>query len=508
MGGDGVRFSIIQERVFPVQMNDGTDAEIGLRELFMQAHNIKDLVGTTPIERYAVFRLLVAFAMDIYPVHSYRERKELFQKGCFDIDIFDKYISMCESKRRNCFDLFDLEHPFMQERFDIAADTKAEKLAAVVMVGLPSGNNHIFLDHRPESVIALSASEAFRAMMTLYLFCTAGAQGYPSGVNNTSPVYSICLGENLFETIVMNMVSDGEIGPISYGEGMVPWRSGRPIIPKEKVINITMLEGLTWRPRRIMLTCDSDGMVRKVFREQGSNFIGNDIWRDPHVAYRKNQKDEWISWKPKSGRDLWRDLGTILSDSARKNVIPPLVLQQLDRITDNESSITRVREVGIVTSQAKYEEWIEDELSLPMVFFDNDDIADILRNDVLAVEDIIEKLIWKIDSTFVGLKDKKVYKDVLSEQARGNFLRIMHDEVFGFSVVDLFQHKDELSEEMYIEHNIKFDRKLKDALLITIREVINTSGNSFIMMKKQMEIQSYIMNEYYKLSKDREEKHG
>ena len=464
MGGDGVRFSIIQERVFPVQMNDGTDAEIGLRELFMQAHNIKDLVGTTPIERYAVFRLLVAFAMDIYPVHSYRERKELFQKGCFDIDIFDKYISMCESKRRNCFDLFDLEHPFMQERFDIAADTKAEKLAAVVMVGLPSGNNHIFLDHRPESVIALSASEAFRAMMTLYLFCTAGAQGYPSGVNNTSPVYSICLGENLFETIVMNMVSDGEIGPISYGEGMVPWRSGRPIIPKEKVINITMLEGLTWRPRRIMLTCDSDGMVRKVFREQGSNFIGNDIWRDPHVAYRKN--------------------------------------------TDNESSITRVREVGIVTSQAKYEEWIEDELSLPMVFFDNDDIADILRNDVLAVEDIIEKLIWKIDSTFVGLKDKKVYKDVLSEQARGNFLRIMHDEVFGFSVVDLFQHKDELSEEMYIEHNIKFDRKLKDALLITIREVINTSGNSFIMMKKQMEIQSYIMNEYYKLSKDREEKHG
>ena len=27
--------------------------------------------------------------------------------------------------------------------------------------------------------------------------------------------------------------------------------------------------------------------------------------------------------------------------------------------------------------QAKYEEWIEDELSLPMVFFDNDDIADL-----------------------------------------------------------------------------------------------------------------------------------
>ena len=501
-----MRFSIIQEGVFPVQMNDGTEAEIGLRDLFLRAHEIKDLVGTTPIERYAVFRLLVAFAMDIYPAHSYRDRKALFQKGCFDMAVFDRYVSMCESNRSNCFDLFDPEHPFMQERFDKAADAKAEKLAAVVMVGLPSGNNHIFLDHRPESVVALSASEAFRAMMTLYLFCTAGAQEYPSGVNNTSPVYSICLGENLFETIVMNMVSEKEIAPIPYGEGMVPWRSGKSIVPKEKIINITMLEGFTWRPRRIMLTQDSDGLVRKVYRQQGSNFIGNDIWKDPHVSYLKNKNNEWISLKPRTGRELWRDLGTILSDSARKNVIPPLVIQQFYKITDNDSSFTRIREVGVVTNQAKYEEWVEDELSLPGIFFDNDDMAEILRNDILAVEDILGKFIWIIDKTFAGRKEK--YTDALSEQSRSNYLRIMHEEVFGFSVPDLFMNKDDLSEEMFITHNKKFDMKIKEALLTTIREVINTSGSSSKMMMEQMSIQRYIMNEYYKLSKQREEKYG
>ena len=501
-------YSIIKECVFLVQMKNGKEEELGLRALFLHAHEIDDLVGTTPIERYAIFRLLVAFAMDIYPVLNYKGRRNLLEEGRFDIDVFDKYITMCENARSNCFDLFDSEHPFMQDSFDEGIDSNAEKSVAALTIGLPKGNNHIFMDHRPESVIILNAPEAFRAMITLYLFCTAMAQGYPSGVNNTPPVYSICLGENLFETIVLNMVSKAEIAPLSYGEGTVPWRSGRVTIPKEKVINITMLEGLTWRPRRTTLLQDDDGMVRKIYLQQGSNFLSNDLWKDPHVAYLKNRKGEWLSLKPESGRDFWRDIGTIISDSSRKNVFPPLVIQQIYKVTESDSLLIKIREVGVVTNKAKYEEWIEDELSLPGIFFENDGLAEILRNDVLAVEDIQEKFCRIIDRTFAGHNDANKHKDTLTEQARRYFLDLMHNEVFSFSVPDLYSHRDDLSEEMYIKHNRRFDEKIKIALEMTIRRVINSCGNSSKMIVRQMSIQRYIMREYYALSKHREEKYG
>ena len=81
-------------------------------------------------------------------------------------------------------------------------------------------------------------------------------------------------------------------------------------------------------------------------------------------------------------------------------------------------------------------------------------------------------------------------------------------EVFSFSVPDLYSHRDDLSEEMYIKHNRRFDEKIKIALEMTIRRVINSCGNSSKMIVRQMSIQRYIMREYYVLSKHREEKYG
>lgn len=203
-------YSVMIEPVIPVVFSDGRLSEIGIREVFLQAHKIADLQCQSPLEEYAVFRLLVAIAMDMFRPKRWLDRQELLEAGRFDQETVDAYIADCE-KDGPRFDLFDPVHPFMQTAYDPEIDEKAIKPVATLSVSLPSGNNHVFLDHRMESVPVMTPAEAFRAMITLYLFCTPGAQEYPSGVNNTPPVYNRILGESLFSTIILNMVSSKEM---------------------------------------------------------------------------------------------------------------------------------------------------------------------------------------------------------------------------------------------------------------------------------------------------------
>ena len=158
----------------------------------MEAHHIKDISGSNPLERYAILRLLIAFAMDmLHPETSY-DRMDLLQTGHFDADSLDKYIRECE-KDGPRFDLFDPDHPFLQSKYDEAMDSKAKKPIATILHALPSGNNHIFIDHRLADSHSISIPDAFHALCAAYVFCVSGTAG-PSSVNNTPPLYTVMIG--------------------------------------------------------------------------------------------------------------------------------------------------------------------------------------------------------------------------------------------------------------------------------------------------------------------------
>lgn len=236
-------------------MPDGTAKSVGIREAFLKAHEIKDIQGDTPLERYALLRLLIAMAMDMLALKTSDDRYDLLQQGAFDAQTFEDYIRECE-KDGPRFDLFDEEHPFLQSKYDEEMDKKALSSISSLFPYVPTGNNHMFFDHRYENELSVLPNQAFRAICVTCLFCFAvGAQGIPSSVNNTPPIYAIVVGKSLFQTIVVNMLAQKECGNIEYGIGTVPWREGaRTIIPKQKIADITMIEGLTWLPRRITLT--------------------------------------------------------------------------------------------------------------------------------------------------------------------------------------------------------------------------------------------------------------
>ena len=499
----GKNYSVMTEPVIPVMFSNGCYQEIGIRDVFLQAHEITDLQCQSPLEEYAVFRLLVAITMDILRPERWVDRGNLLEKGRFNPQMVENYICQCE-KDGPRFDLFDPVHPFMQTAYEAALDEKASKPVATLSVSLPSGNNHIFLDHRPESIPVMSPAEAFRALITLYVFCTAAAQGYPSGVNNTPPVYTRILGGTLYETLILNMLGTKEHPQIEDGYDAAPWRTETKVIPKEEAASISMMEGLTWMPRRACLLRDDDGLIRKVALQQGRNFRGNELWRDPHVAYYCSKKGEWISQKPQAGRALWRDISTLLADSVNEHYRPPLTVSQAGNIIDGDTANLQMRQIGVITNQASYVGWMEDRLSIPLCLLEDDLLAGIVREDTEETETVQSYLTQSLNNRYSH--DKK-HSTELAEQARLSFLAEMHDIIFGYSITDVFRFRENPDFESIKNHIIQFHRRMEEAILNTFRTVVQTSGNTAEDLQLQTEAQREVINRFRKYISERENRY-
>lgn len=489
-------YSVLMEPVIPVLWPDGTSSAIGIREAFLRAHEIRDIQGETPLERYALLRLLIAFAMDmLHPRTSY-DRRNLLDEGRFDQAVFDQYVSMCEQDSPR-FDLFDPEHPFMQSKYDETLDAKAEKPAAILFPTLPTGNNHIFIDHRLENSHVFSPDRALGALCVIYLFCFSGAQEYPSSVNNTPPIYITILGNNLFETIITNMLSISEAGRIDYGEGKVPWRTECIVIPKKKFASIALLEAYTWMPRRITLRCDSDGLIRTVYYQQGHNFLPDGLWKDPHVPYNQT-KGEYTPVRPKLGRQLWRDVGSLVYSEHNDN--SPFILFRLRKIKkDKLAPFIHVKMLGFVLDQGKYDIWYEDTLSLPNEVLENQSSAFILKTDVDMIEEM-SKALYSCVNKFVDLprsksKPRPYYE--IATQCQQHFLHSAHELLFG-SVMDKI-----CGNIPNKEHAEYFCENVKCLLQETTSQVLRVTGTDSKAMMQQIEAEKQIWKSWGKLTKER-----
>lgn len=492
-----MNYSVITEPVIPVLWPDGTSSTIGLRETFLRAHEIQDIQGDTPLERYALLRFLIAFAMDmLHPADSYA-RRDLLDAGRFDPEIFDAYIAMCE-KNGPRFDLFDSEHPFLQSKYDEQLDAKAEKPVAAIIHSLPSGNNHVFIDHRKANTHEVSCDKAFRALVASYLFCVSGTAG-PSSVNNTPPLYTVIVGKNLFEMIIINMLSEAEVAPLPFGESAVPWRNYRPIIPKEMVSNVSLLEGLTWMPRRILLLPSNNDCVRSVICQAGLDFKGNDLWNDPFVPKFKKKDGTFGTVKPEPGRELWRDVGTLLYDHNSSSARQPQVLQCYFNIIDDDiPEWIPVRAAGLMTNQAAYTGWHEDELTLPSILVHKQEEADLFRDDVSLIEKIQSQLFANVQRYMDKPRSSSVSKEnEIATQCQQYFLHAAHDMLFGTALDEIIQR---IPDQDHVDH---FSNMLKGILKDTIQQVLQNAGQDVKSIMQQMEAEKRIWIAYDKLTKER-----
>ena len=491
-------YSVLTEPVIPVLWLDGTSSSVGMREAFLRAHEIRDLQGETPLERYALLRLLIAFAMDMLHPRTSLDRRDLLDAGQFDPSAFDRYIALCEQDGPR-FDLFDPEHPFMQSRYDAKMDEKAKKPVAAIVHSLPSGNNHVFIDHRTADIHALPFSRALHAALASYLFCVSGTAG-PSSVNNTPPVYAMMLGNRLFETIIINMLSEKEAGFLPYGLGLVPWRKGRMVAPKEKVADVSLLEGLTWMPRRITLFPEENGTVCQVCCQAGLDFKGNDLWNDPHVPKFKKKDETYGTVKPELGRSLWRDAGALTYDREGKTVRQPQAFRCLTNLFERDElpSQIPVRAVGLLTNQAAYTGWMEETISLPASLLTQQEQADRFRTDISYLEAVQTQLVANVQRYVDKPRSGSVGKEhEIAAQCQLHFLHAAHDLLFGPVLDEIIQA---VPEKEHAEH---FCDAVKGLLWETIQQVLRASGTDAKAIMQQMEAEKWIWISWSKISEER-----
>lgn len=68
-------------------------------------------------------------------------------------------------------------------------------------------------------------------LLSAQIFCTSAAQGYPSNVNGAPPWFTLINGKNLFETLVLNMVSIDETR-VKFDDPPVIWRNSEIVESK------------------------------------------------------------------------------------------------------------------------------------------------------------------------------------------------------------------------------------------------------------------------------------
>ena len=297
-------FDVLLEPWIPALYLDGKFEERGIMGCLQDAHRIREIRSPAPIIEFGLYRLLVAFVLDVLITADRRPEDEfdlqdLMQEGRFDMQLIQEYIEECGDV---VFDLFNPKRPFLQTNMG----NERPKPLAGMFPAVPSGTNVCFWHHKHEEDLAVSCQEAARMLTTIAPFMTAGGRSLSPSINYAPPLYVLPLGKNLFETILLNTPLRKE----ENDDDRIAWRNDS--MPGEARSQATTLEALTWRPRQIQLIPEKkkeEIIIRKIKYKKGDS--SKFKWRDASVAYRFEKKDS-DPIRMYENRPIWRDAGPLL----------------------------------------------------------------------------------------------------------------------------------------------------------------------------------------------------
>lgn len=375
-------FNVLDAPWIPVVCADGNRELLGIRETLRRAPELKEISAVSPLEEFSVYRFLSVFLMDALRPEDRDNIEELLDDGSFDMERIEAYIALCESEGVS-FDLLDEKRPFMQAAYSEEWDKEPKPISSIDCFQ-PSGNNHMHFMHAQQN--SVSADKAMRLVLAVQQFCTAAAQGYPSGVNASPPYFGVVKSATLFETLVLQLLPIQSI-EIPFDDPPVIWRSADPITPKKEVGKTSWLRGMFFPARRVRLcTPDNEMHVSKVFLSQGENFVNKESWTDPFVTYRTLDTGR-APLRPKREKPVWRSMYDIID--IRGNHASQLLTQYL-RIKDEPYA--EITLYGVETSQASYLDVMRHDLRFRTEIAENETAISLLKQCIEVSERLARKL--------------------------------------------------------------------------------------------------------------------
>jgi CRISPR system Cascade subunit CasA len=356
-----VSFDLVDEPWLPCLMTGGGTRELGLRQVLLDAHLVRELSLDVPTQFSPVLRLLLAISHRAVrqPGTSGGPRstdawEHLWALGALPGDPISRYLD----EHRDQFQLFHPAAPFMQVAGLTAASAEAKPITQLIPFAATGNNAPLFSATRDADPPSLTCAEAARWLLHVHAWDTSGtktgAVGDPrakagkSYPGRTGPLGQlgvlVPVGRTLWHTLLLNLLVLGD--DISPADDLPSWEAGPLTAEWHERHPRGVLDLYTWPGRRVRLQPEqtADGVrVRHAIVTAGDRIADFTtlISFEPHTAWRRNETQEkklkrvpvYTPVRHQPGRELWRGLGPILAQARADRPSPqergPRVLDHL-----------------------------------------------------------------------------------------------------------------------------------------------------------------------------------
>lgn len=366
-------FNLLHEPWILVKDQGGSVEEVSLTELFRNAPRYQGLAGELPTQDIAILRLLLAILHAVFarynlegehapitsPGIALQRWEALWEKRMLPLDILEAYLRHYEDR----FYLFHPTRPFYQ----VAELGRSTEYNAAKLNGELSESNNklrLFPQRSGSGKLGLSYAEAARWLININAYDDTASKPRRKGLPSPGAGWLgklgliIATGDNLYETMLLNLVFLKDGSDELWGEEMPAWEADEAKAEERTEIAIPdNLSALyTLQSRRLLLRRDDDSVV-------GYNLLGGDffpkenafaeqmtLWRN--TAKRAEDPPQYNPRRHDSSRQLWRDFPVLVSqiEAGRQ----PGVIKWLARL--KEEGLIKQKHFRFQTASVKYGE--------------------------------------------------------------------------------------------------------------------------------------------------------
>ena len=432
-----IEFDLLTEPWIRVRLKDNTVQEVSLTEALVSAQDYVDLAGEMPTQDAAVLRLLLAVLFTVFsrvnvkgepePLEkrgqALRRWSELWQLGHFPAEPIRDYLEQWKDR----FWLFHPTHPFWQ----VPTLSNGIAFGGKKLNGerAESGNKTpLFQNVSKTECEVLSYAQAARWLIYQNGYDERGGRPKAGnkprhGVGWLGQIGFVAVkGKNLYETLLRNMAFPTEQDALQ--EKQAPcWE--QECAKAEQSVEIVMpknqAELLTLQSRRILLKRSETvpGVV-------GYEVLGGDYW-DSENAFgeqmtlwsRTSKKNEKMTYKPQqheAGKQLWREIPSMLDPEGRK---PGVLtwnqqLQSLRILSRKEQIVLNMVGIRYDNQEASVKDVYTDQLAMQLAVLD-----ELSRPWTVRINQEVERCEKAAESIGVLCKELKLAGGLDYNQVKG-----------------------------------------------------------------------------------------
>ncbi len=396
----GFSYNLIDEPWLGCTGRDGSLRMVGLRELLLTAHELREIESQNPLTIAALLRVLLALIhRAVNGPKTASEWKALYAAKCFPEEIIIPYLQSVHDR----FDLFSEPWPFYQcaGLTNLDANKKPAPVSiAAIMLERASGNNKTVFDHTTDNTtLALTPAEAARSLITTQMFSLGGLNkkttnwfDYQQSYFNASLVSGIFIaltGESLFETLMLNLLlPENHRIPVN-GDDSPIWERDERGTDKARTPR-GYLDFLTCQCRHIRLVPEREGgkvTVSRLHIAQGE--VLTDAENPAFMRKKNNRTGLYYCPQLDPDRLVWRDSFSLFAFEQGIDHRPAAFRQAATmRREVLHASRYLCTAIALANDKANPLAWRKESLPVPVALLKNKETVNILSMGMERAESV------------------------------------------------------------------------------------------------------------------------